>query len=63
MDDLKAASAGFAFSILGSKILGFLVYDLLTALILGGVGALGGWVANRLLNRYFPKKKKDETNH
>ena len=57
MDDFRAASLGLAFSLAGSKILGFLVYDLLTALILGGVGALGGWMVNRLLNKYFPKKK------
>ena len=58
MDDFKASLTGFIFSLLGSSLLGY-ANEILLAFILGCIGALGGWVVNRLLNKYFPK---DETN-
>ena len=56
MDDIKACFTGLLFSVLGSSWLG-VVQDVLTAFVLGAIGALGGWIINRLMNRFFPKKK------
>lgn len=48
--DTKAAIAGGLCSIFGNYFIGF-IGDVLSAFILGGVGALGGWLVNKLLNR------------
>lgn len=54
MNDIKAAFTGGIFSILGINILG-LAEDIFTAFILGGVGAIGGWLVNRII-KYFEKR-------
>ena len=61
MTDIKATMLCGLSSILGVNLLGF-AGDAFIALLLGGVGALGGWLANRLIKylekRHDSKKKK-----
>lgn len=55
--DTKAAIAGAIFSILGINLIG-VASDALLALVLGCIGAVGGWLMNKLLrwiDRRFTK--------
>lgn len=55
MNDIKAAFIGYITATIGAGFLG-LIIDLFSALVLGGVGALGAWLVNRFLNKRFLKK-------
>lgn len=46
--DTKAAIVGAIFSILGVNLIG-IASDALVALVLGGLGAVGGWLTNKVL--------------
>jgi hypothetical protein len=57
--DIKASILGAILSLVGVNFLG-LAQNFLTAFILGMVGALGGWTANKILKHI--ERKRDETN-
>jgi hypothetical protein len=57
MTDIKAAIIGGISSILGFNIIG-VAQDALLAFIFGGIGALGGWLVNKLLKRIEDKRGK-----
>ncbi len=57
MQDSKAAVVGGVVSILGINIIGF-VGDAIISLVLGGIGALGGYLVNKLI-KYIEKKRNE----
>jgi hypothetical protein len=57
MNDLKATILGGVASIVGTSLVGF-VGDALLAFVFGGIGALGGWLVNKLIKRIESKRNE-----
>lgn len=60
MDNMKSYITGMLSSLLAGGFFGFLS-DVITALIFGIVGVIGGWLGNKLIKWIESKKNKNET--
>lgn len=58
MNDSKAAVIGSVFSIVGLNVFSFaeVLANLSSALLYGALGALGGWLMNRLIKKIEKKR-------